>query len=174
MIPEHVIIFILRLLEQNFTKSGFCNHDESYLFLPFMSRQRPQGLLGGIDDHQVFISVFRLPEAQPWLHPVSAVLRLVVSVGEGHTERDHDSLLASFSSSLSPLSGLLVFLMVKCPHVLSGLDLTNEIIDFWLLLWLLNTRATQIIGLILAFFLIRFGMSTNIPDATDFNALLIS
>ena len=127
-------------------------------------------------DHQVFISVFSLPEPQPGLHPISAVLRLVVSVGEGHTERDHDSLLASFSSSLSPLSGLLVFLMVKCPHVLSGLDLTNEIIDFWLLLWLLNTRATQIIGLILilAFFLIRFGMSTNIPDATDFNALLIS
>ena len=54
-----------------------------------------------------------------------------------------------------------------------------DFIDFWRLLWLLNTRATQIIGriLILAFFLIHFGMrmSTNyIPDATDFNALLIS
>ena len=65
-----------------------------------MSRQR----LGV--DHQVFISVFSLPEPQPGLHPISAVLRLVVSVvsvGAGNTKRDHDSLLASFSSSLSPL-----------------------------------------------------------------------
>ena len=39
-----------------------------------------------------------------------------------------------------------------------------------------NTRVTQIIGLILllAFFLIHLGMSNNyMPDATDFNALLI-
>ena len=43
---------------------------------------------------------------------------------------------------------------------LSSLDFTNEIIDFWPILWLFNTRVTQIIGLILilAFFLIHYGM----------------
>ena len=136
-----------------------------------MSRQRLRV------DHQVFISVFSLPEPQPGLHPVSAVLRRVVSIaiGEGNTERDHDHLLASSSSSVSPLRELPVFLMVKYRHVLEGLDFTNEIIDFWLLV-VVNTRVTQIIGLILilAFFLIHSGMSTNyMPDATDFNALSI-
>ena len=113
-----------------------------------MSRQRPKGLFGGVDDHQVFISVFRLPEAQPGLHPVSAVLRLVVStgigIGEGNTGRDHDHLLASFSSSVSPLRELPVFLMVQYRHVFEGLDFTNEIIDFWLLLWLLTHESLKL------------------------------
>ena len=158
---NRIFLFILRLLEQK-DNINIPRKKKSYiirttkLFLPLMSWQ---GL--GVD-HEVSLSVFSLPEPQPRLHPISAVLRWVVSVGvgEGNTERDHPSLLASFSISRSPRWQLLLVLMVKCRHVLSGLDLTNEIIDFWRLLWLLNTRATQIIGhiLTLAFLLIHFGM----------------